>query len=67
STNISLNETSQQAYTPDKSKLASETFANIYLSQGQKNEAIKIYELLIQRNPEKKDYYSEKIRELKSQ
>ncbi len=62
-----MSETNQQSYAPDKTKLASETFANIYLSQGQKNEAIKIYELLIQRNPEKKEYYSEKIRELKSQ
>ena len=67
STNISSRETNQQEYSPDKSKLASETFANIYLSQGQKHEAIKIYELLILRNPEKKEYYSEKIRELKSQ
>jgi tetratricopeptide (TPR) repeat protein len=63
----SASETNQQEYIPDKSKLASETFAKIYLSQGQKNEAIKIYELLIYRNPEKKEYYSEKIRELKSQ
>ena len=66
SNNISPSETNQQEYSPDKSKLASETFANIYLSQGQKNEAIKIYELLIQRNPEKKEYFFEKIRQLKS-
>jgi tetratricopeptide (TPR) repeat protein len=65
--NFPSNESSQQEYNPDKSKLASETFAKIYLSQGQKNEAIKIYELLIHRNPEKKEYYFEKIRELKSQ
>lgn len=67
SNNISPRETNQQGYFPDKSKLASETLANIYLSQGQKNEAIKIYELLSQRYPEKKEYYFEKIRELKSQ
>lgn len=65
--NISSNENSQQNYYPDKSKLASETFANIYLSQGQKNEAIEVYELLADRNPEKKEYYFEKIRKLKSQ
>ncbi len=59
-------EADQQAYSPDKSKLATETFANIYLSQGQKNEAIKIYELLVNRNPEKKEYYLEKIREIRS-
>jgi len=67
SSNISPSETNQHEYNPDKSKLATETFANIYISQGQKSEAIKIYELLIHRNPEKKEYYSEKIRQLKSQ
>jgi len=67
SSNISPSETNQQEYNPDKSKLATETFANIFISQGQKSEAIKIYELLIHRNPEKKEYYSEKIRQLKSQ
>jgi tetratricopeptide (TPR) repeat protein len=66
SNNFFSSESNQQEYSPDKSKLASETFANIFLSQGLKNEAIKIYELLIQRSPEKKDYYFEKIRDLKS-
>lgn len=66
SSNLSSSETNQQEYSPDKSKLASETLANIYLSQGQKNEAIKTYELLIERNPEKREYYFEKIRKLKS-
>lgn len=66
SKSTSSNEITQPEYIPDKSKLATETFAKIYVSQGQKNEAIKIYELLIQRNPEKKEYYSEKILELKS-
>jgi tetratricopeptide (TPR) repeat protein len=65
--NISTSETNQHEYTPDKSKLATETFANIFITQGQKSEAIKIYELLILRNPEKKEYYSEKIHQLKSQ
>lgn len=67
SNSSSPSETNRQEYSPDKSKLASETFANIYLSQGKKNEAIKIYELLIQRNPEKKEYFFEKINQLKSQ
>lgn len=66
SNNISPSETNQHEYNPDKGKLATETFANIYISQGQKSEALKIYELLILRNPEKKEYYLEKIRELKS-
>jgi len=62
-----LRETDQKQYSPDKSKLATETLANIYLSQGQKNEAIKIYELLTNRNPGKKEYYLEKIRDISSQ
>ena len=64
---VSFEEKNQKEYSPDKSKLATETFANIYLSQGQKNEALKIYELLLQRNPEKKDYYLEKIRLIQEQ
>jgi tetratricopeptide (TPR) repeat protein len=65
--NIPLRESDQKQYSPDKSKLATETLANIYLSQGQKNEAIKIYESLVNRNPGKKEYYLEKIREIRSQ
>ena len=64
--NFPLRESDQQQYSPDKSKLATETLANIYLSQGQKNEAIKIYESLVNRNPGKKEYYLEKIREIRS-
>ena len=64
--NIFSREADQQVYSPDKSRLATETFANIYLSQGQKIEAIKIYELLVYRNPEKKEYFLEKIREIQS-
>lgn len=64
---ISLNKYSQQEFKAYNNKLASETLANIYLSQGNKNEAIKVYELLIHRSPERKEYYLEKIRELKSQ
>lgn len=54
-------------FAPDKTKLATETFAKIYLSQGQKLEAIKVYELLIQRFPDKREHYEAKIREIKSQ
>lgn len=64
--NFPLREADPKQYSPDKSKLASETLANIYLSQGQKNEAIKIYELLANRNSGKKEYYLEKIRNIKS-
>jgi len=65
--NVPLREADKQQYSPDKSKLATETMANIYLSQGQKNEAIKIYEWLANRNPGKKEYYLEKIRDIKLQ
>ena len=64
--NISFEDSNQNQYTPDKSKLATETLANIYLSQGQNSEAIRIYELLSNRNPEKKVYYLDKIREIQS-
>jgi tetratricopeptide (TPR) repeat protein len=64
--NISFGDSDQNQYTPDKSKLATETLANIYLSQGQNSEAIRIYELLSNRNPEKKLYYLDKIREIQS-
>jgi tetratricopeptide (TPR) repeat protein len=56
----------QKEYLPDKSRLASETFANIYISQGKTEEAIEIYELLLQRNPDKQDYFLRKIEELRS-
>ena len=65
--NFSFREADQQQYSPDKSKLATETLANIYLTQGQKSEAIKIYELLANRNHGKKEYYLEKIRDIRSQ
>ena len=61
--NVSANY-NQREYSPDKSKLATETLAKIYLSQGQKSEAIKVYEILIKRDPEKREYYLKKINEL---
>jgi tetratricopeptide (TPR) repeat protein len=65
--NFPLREADKQQYSPDKSKLATENLAYIYLSQGQKSEAIKIYELLANRNHGKKEYYLEKIRDIRSQ
>jgi len=62
-----VSEKNQKEYNPDRSKLATETLANIYLSQGQKIEAIKVYEVLANRNPEKREYYLKKIRDLKFQ
>lgn len=63
---FSSNQSIGQNYNLDKSKLASETLANIYISQGQINEAIKIYEHLAQIKPEKKEHYIEKIKNLKA-
>lgn len=64
---VEVKDINHQEFSPDKTKLASETLANIYLSQGQKSEAIKIFELLAKRHPDKSEYYSEKIREIKMQ
>ena len=64
--NFSIPEIESETILPEKTKLASETLANIYLSQGEKNEAIKIFEILINRQPEKKEYYLGKISEIKS-
>lgn len=64
---LTLNENTQQKYNPDKGRLASETLANIYLSQNQKDEAIKIYELLADRDSGKREYFLEKIKLLKSE
>jgi len=60
------NEKNDKDYNPDKGQLASDTLANIYVSQGQMAEAIKIYEQLAIRNPQKKEFYLDKIRKLKS-
>jgi len=58
--------TNQESHSLNTSMLASETLANIYLSQGEKSEAIKIFELLISRKPEKREYYLAKIAEIRS-
>lgn len=64
---LPLNENTQQKYNTDKGRIASETLANIYLSQNQKDEAIKIYELLADRDSGKREYFLEKIKMLKSE
>lgn len=46
--------------------IVSETLAKIYEAQGEFQEAIKVYEKLNIRTPEKKDYYLQKISELKN-
>src|SRR5690606_38593383 len=45
--------------------LISETLAKIYINQGEFLEAIHVYEKLIAKNPDKKDYYEIKIDEIK--
>jgi tetratricopeptide (TPR) repeat protein len=49
-----------------KNIIVSETLAKIYISQGEYNEAIEIYNLLKEKHPGKVEYYSKKIDELKS-
>jgi len=46
--------------------IVSETLANIYITQGEFREALSIFERLLKKNPQKSDYYLEKIKELKS-
>ncbi len=49
-----------------KKGMASESLANIFLKQGKVNKAIKIYEQLILKNPEKKAYFVEQIEKLQN-
>lgn len=45
--------------------LATESFAKILVKQGKTDKAVEIYEKLMVKNPEKRDYFAEKIREVK--
>lgn len=46
--------------------IVSETLANIYITQGEFKEALSIFERLLKKNPQKQEYYSQKISELKA-
>lgn len=48
----------------ENSIIVSETLAKIYISQGEIEEARKVYLKLIQKHPEREDYYRKKIDEL---
>jgi len=49
----------------DISHLMTETLANLYFEQKLYTKAIKAFEILIKKNPEKKDYFQSKIKEIK--
>lgn len=53
--------------TPGSDSIVSETLANIYLTQGEFREALKIFEKLLNKNPQKKDYYLQKINDIKAE
>lgn len=50
---------------PENNLIVSETLAKIYINQGEYQEAIAVYEKLMNKNPDKKDYYEIKIEEIK--
>lgn len=49
----------------ESNMIVSETLAKIYINQGEFQEAISIYEKLMKKNPDKKEYYEIKIEEIK--
>lgn len=49
----------------DISHLMTETFAKLYVEQRLYTKAIKAFEILTEKHPEKKDYFEEKIEEIK--
>ncbi|EJL73691.1 hypothetical protein PMI13_01453 [Chryseobacterium populi] len=51
--------------TDDISHLMTETLANLYFEQKLYTKAIKAFEILINKHPEKKDYFEQKIQEIK--
>jgi len=51
---------------PDANLILSETLAEIYLAQNEHDEAIRVYEKLINKDASKSDYYNKKITEIRS-
>ncbi|WP_266205679.1 hypothetical protein [Pontibacter kalidii] len=68
--NIRLKPEPQEDLSLKSSKIkrgtASESLANIFLKQGKVKKAIKIYEQLILKSPEKKSYFAEQIEKLQN-
>lgn len=58
--------TSTESRKSGNDSIVSETLANIYINQGEFREAVKIFEKLINKNPQKKDYYLQKINDIKA-
>ncbi len=52
-----------QDSTKEKKPIVTELMANIYINQGYYDKAIEIFQKLILKNPEKKDYFAVKIKE----
>lgn len=49
---------------PFKTIIVSDTLAKIYVAQGEIKEAIEVYKKLLNKNPDKSDYYNKRIEEL---
>jgi tetratricopeptide (TPR) repeat protein len=64
--NFNKNIPDESSFAGESSLIVSETLAKIYLAQGEIQEAISIYEKLKKKEPAKKDYFSQRIDELKS-
>ncbi len=58
---------SQRPTTAPLMELATESFAKILIKQGKLDKAIDIYEKLMVKNPEKRDYFAGKISELREE
>ncbi|MPR36331.1 hypothetical protein [Salmonirosea aquatica] len=58
---------SQRATAPPLAGMVTESFAKILTKQGKLDKAVEIYEKLMVKNPEKRDYFAEKIAELREE
>lgn len=63
---IESQDLTKRGQTVSNDGFATESFAKIWVKQGKKDKAIAIYEKLILKNPEKSEYFAQKIAELKA-